>query len=125
MKLLRTVLLLLLCAMLPVSGFAASGLAGACPMHSTSADESSAAMASADSAMDMQDCMTMSPSHDGKVKHPSCKMSAQCEFGSLYCPVGIPRVEQAAYAVAVSYFVYAHPFAGREPGTLWRPPRAA
>jgi hypothetical protein len=77
------------------------------------------------STMNMQDCMTMSDSHDGKVKHPLCKMSAQCEFGSLYYPTDIPRIAQPSRVVAISYFVYAHVFAGRAPDGLWRPPRAA
>ncbi len=129
MKLLRAVLVLLLCAMLPISGLAASGLAGACPMHMAGVDNATSATASGAMDMqgttDMQDCMTMSDSHDGKVKHPLCKMSAQCEFGSLYYPVDLPRIAQPSHAVAISYFVYAHVFAGRAPDGLWRPPRAA
>ncbi len=126
MKLLRTLILLLICAALPISGLAASGLAGQCPMQqalsaSMSMDEEAALSA------DMPGCESMQPSSAGdtktKAKGASCKMTAQCQFGSLYHPAvtaGISR--PAAFGTAV-VFHYRHSLAVRDPNGLWRPPR--
>ncbi|AMV45828.1 hypothetical protein [Paraburkholderia caribensis] len=120
MKILRTIFLLLLCAMLPLSGLAATGLAGECPM------QQSASMHDDDGAMsvDMPGCNMMKSPTAGKAKGVLCKITAQCQFASIYYP---PAQATVSHPMAVSnqvVFHYAECFAGREPGGLWRPPRA-
>jgi hypothetical protein len=120
MKLLRTVILLLLCAMLPISGLAASGLSGECPMHRTLSVDSDQGMPA-----DMSGCESMKSSSVDKAKAKGvfCKASAQCQFGSLYHPVAkVDIVRPAAFASSVS-FHYAAFLAARDPNGLWRPPR--
>jgi hypothetical protein len=118
MKFLRTLLLLLLCAALPISGLAASGLTGACPMQmSMGADEISAM------SQDMSGCETMK-SPVGKTKGFSCKVTAQCQVGSLYHPVSAIEVTRPAGLSSPVVFHYAQSLSVREPAGLWRPPRA-
>jgi hypothetical protein len=129
MKFFRTLLLLLLCVMLPISGLAASGLAGACPMMQQSAamqDDGSMSAA-------MQGCDSMNPSTDGntkakaeaKAKAGFCKMTAQCQFGSVYYSGAVAHVSRPAapYNQAV-VFHYSQSLSIRAPDGLWRPPRA-
>jgi hypothetical protein len=80
MKILRTLLVLLLCVMLPLSGLAASGTTGACPMESAMTGDTAAMSA------DMPGCDSASPmsSEHAKSKASPCKVSAQCQMGSLY-----------------------------------------
>ncbi len=122
MKILRTLLLLLLCAMLPLSGLAASGLTGPCPMQALpSADHDR--MMPADT--DMAGCETMQPPANGKVKSPSsCKMTAQCQLGSLYYPVSLPVVHRPAGMFSPVTFFYTESLLVGVPDGPWRPPRA-
>lgn len=76
MKFLRTLFLLLLCVALPVSGLAASGLTGACPMQMSMGAGESGAMSS-----DMAGCENMKSAPAGKAKGFSCKVTAQCQVG--------------------------------------------
>ncbi len=120
MKILRTLIVLLLCAVLPLSGLAASGAAGQCPMEgvmTTGAVIMSADMASCDS-------MTPTSGEHGKSKGSLCKVSAQCQMGSLYHPVSIPTVVRPAGPFFPVTFRYIVSLSIRAPDGLWRPPRA-
>jgi len=120
MKLLRTLLLLLLCAMLPISGLAASGMAGECPMQASVAMQDDGTMSAA-----MPGCDSMQPSPDGKAKAGFCKMTAQCQFGSLYYPgVSAATVRPAAPVNRLVLFHYSQSLSIRAPDGLWRPPRS-
>jgi hypothetical protein len=120
MKLLRTLILLLLCAVLPISGLAASGLTGECPMQQTmSADVDSGMTA------DMPGCDAMKSSPDGKAKAKGvfCKITAQCQFGSLYHPAARADVSHPVALDRPVAFHYADSVPIRDPNGLWRPPR--
>ncbi len=80
--------MLLLCAMLPLSGLAASGATGQCPMEATMTGNTASVQA------DMPDCDAMAPasSQHGKSKVSLCKATTQCQMGSLYHPVSSPTV---------------------------------
>lgn len=123
MRFIRTLFVLLLCAMLPLSGLAASGLTGQCPMQT-------AVSSSADSGMQgvqgMPGCDAMkSPAADhGKSASTLCKMTAQCMSGSLYHPVSLPVLSRPAGRVSELRFHYAQACPARSPDGLWRPPRA-
>jgi len=120
MKFLRTMLLLLLCAMLPISGLAASGATGECPMQEVMSDDSGAM------AADMPGCemMTATSSEHGKSKSSLCKVTAQCQIGSLYHPVSSPSVVRPAGSFIPLSFHYAESFSFRAPDGLWRPPQS-
>ncbi|MFM0198102.1 hypothetical protein PQQ65_34130 [Paraburkholderia strydomiana] len=118
MKFLRTLLLLLLCAALPISGLAASGLTGACPMQMSMGSDDSSATSS-----DMPGCETMKSSQPGKAKGFFCKATAQCQLGSLYHPVSTTNVTRPAGLSSRVVFHYALSLTVREPAGLWRPPR--
>jgi len=119
MKLLRTLLLLLLCAMLPISGLAASGLAGECPMQSSVTMQDGSTMSAA-----MPGCDSMKPSADGKAKAAFCKMTAQCQFGSLYYPGPQAAVVRPAAPYHRVVFHYSQSLSVRAPDGMWRPPRS-
>ncbi len=119
MKFLRTLFLLLLCVALPVSGLAASGLTGACPMQMSMGAGESSAMSS-----DMAGCENMKSAPAGKTKGFSCKVTAQCQVGSLYHPVSSTEVTRPAGRSSPIVFHYAQSLSVREPGGFWRPPRA-
>ncbi len=122
MRFIRTLLVLLLCAMLPLSGLAASGLAGPCPMQTAIATSGSA-----DTSMQaMPGCEGMkSPAAGhGKPGGTLCKMTAQCMSGSLYHPVSLPVLSRPAGRVSALRFHYAQACPARSPDGLWRPPRA-
>jgi hypothetical protein len=109
MKFLRTLILLLLCAVLPISGLAASGLAGECPMQQSTPMPDDGAV-----SVDMHGCDMMKSSMPGKAKG---------QFASIYYA---PVKATVSHPMAVSNqlaFHYAESFAGRVPGGLWRPPR--
>ncbi len=119
MKILRILFVLLLCAVLPLSGLAASGVTGPCPMQ-TGMDAASHA-----SAADMTACesmMSTSGGH-GKSKGFLCKMTAQCQIGSLYYPVSAPTLVRPAGRFFSVTFHYEESFSIRAPDGLWRPPR--
>ena len=120
MKILRTLFVLLLCVMLPLSGLAASGATGACPM------ESAMAGGTATMSADMPGCNSMSPtsSEHGKSKVSLCKVSAQCQMGSLYHPVSSPTVTRPAGSFVPVSFHYTQSLSIREPDGLWRPPQS-
>jgi hypothetical protein len=119
MKILRTFLVLLLCAMLPLSGLAATGLTGQCPMQ--------AATMSGDQAMPagMAGCdgMSQSSGEQGKSKLSLCKVTAQCQMGSLYIPVSAPSIVRPAGLFSSLSFQYAESLSIRAPDGTWRPPR--
>lgn len=124
MRLLRTFILLLLCAVLPISGLAASGLTGECPMQHTMSMEADTGMSM---SADMSDCDSMkSPSADHtktKAKGMACKITAQCQFGSLYHPAARADVSRPAAFASTIVFHYTHSVPVRDPSGLWRPPR--
>ncbi|MBO3056554.1 hypothetical protein J4763_07090 [Burkholderia pseudomallei] len=118
MKILRTIFVLLLCAMLPLSGLAATGLAGECPMQQSPMHEDGSM------SVEMSGCDMMKSSMAGKAKGVFCKVTAQCQFASIYYP---PVQTTVSHPLAVSnqvVFHYAESFTGHEPDGLWRPPRA-
>lgn len=120
MQLLRTFILLLLCAVLPISGLAASGLAGECPMQQTMSMDADANMRA-----DMPGCDSMKPSSGDKAKAKGmfCKLTAQCQFGSLYHPAAKADVSRPAAIASPVVFHYAQSLPVRDPNGLWRPPR--
>jgi hypothetical protein len=120
MKILRTLLVLLLCVMLPLSGLAASGTTGACPMESAMTGDTAAMSA------DMPGCDSASPmsSEHAKSKVSLCKVSAQCQMGSLYHPVSSPTVTRPAGSFVPVSFHYTQSLSIREPDGLWRPPQS-
>jgi hypothetical protein len=111
--------LLLLCVMLPISGLAASGLTGQCPMETMMAGDTDAMSA------DMSGCDSMKPmsSDHGKSKSSLCKLTAQCQVGSLYHPVSSPVVVRPAGSFLPVSFYYVESLSIREPDGPWRPPR--
>jgi hypothetical protein len=119
MKILRTLFVLLLCVMLPLSGLAASGATGPCPMESSMTGNATAMSA------DMSGCDSMSPasSEHGKSKVSMCKVSAQCQMGSLYHPVSTPSVSRPAGSFIPVSFHYTQSLSIRAPDGLWRPPQ--
>ena len=119
MKFLRTLFLLLLCAVLPISGLAASGLTGECPMQMSMSADDAGSMSS-----EMLGCETMKSSQPGKAKGVFCKATAQCQLGSLYHPAARVEVTRPAGLSSPVVFHYAQSLIVREPGGLWRPPRA-
>lgn len=149
MKFLRTVFVLLLCAMLPLTGLAASGLAGPCPMPAATTDRDGTVHkgdrgeeVAADEAAGlglglglddpvpeaMSGCNSMKPAktagHDRCADSSSCKMTAQCQAGSLYHRVSLPVLSRPAGRVHPLGFHYAEACPSRSPDGLWRPPRA-
>ncbi|AOK55610.1 hypothetical protein [Burkholderia stagnalis] len=122
MKLLRTFILLLLCAVLPISGLAASGLTGECPMQHSMSVAGDAAMSA-----DMPGCESMkstSTSTDkSKAKGTLCKATAQCQFGSLYHPAPRADISRPATFAGPVVFHYTQSLPNRDPNGLWRPPR--
>lgn len=119
MKFFRTLLLLLLCAALPISGLAASGLTGECPMQMSMGYDDSSAMSS-----EMPGCETMKSSQPEKAKGSFCKVTAQCQLGSLYHPVSTTEVTRPAGLSIPVVFHYAQSLTVRELAGLWRPPHA-
>ncbi|AKC70520.1 hypothetical protein [Pandoraea oxalativorans] len=136
MKLLRLVLVLLLCAVLPLSGLAASGMAGACPMQMTAASDEATVMITAvvttaapanvavspPTEMAMDHCDGMSMPAEGKPGGPFCKVTAQCNLGSLYHPTLTPDVARPVSITRKTGFHYANALRLRAPDGLWRPP---
>ncbi|WP_331694496.1 hypothetical protein [Pandoraea sputorum] len=137
MKLLRLILVLLLCAVLPLSGLAASGMAGDCPMQMTSASDDAPEMAampmtttaapstmalSATPTLTMDHCDGMPMPAGGKLKGPFCKVTAQCNLGSLYHPAITPEVARPVSIARKTGFHYTDSLRLRAPDGLWRPP---
>ncbi|WP_343726362.1 hypothetical protein [Burkholderia seminalis] len=126
MKLVRTFILLLLCAVLPLTGLAASGLTGECPMQHTMSTEPDTGMNLAMSA-GMSGCDSMQPSSadhaKAKAKGAACKVTAECQFGSLYHPVARVDVSRPAAFASTIVFHYTQSVPARDPNGLWRPPR--
>ena len=89
-------------------------------MESTMAGDSAAMSA------DMPDCASMSPTsgEHGKSKASLCKVTAQCQMGSLYHPVSSPTVTRPAGSFVPVSFHYAQSLSIREPDGLWRPPQS-
>ena len=86
------------------------------------------AMAGDTAAMpaDMPSCDSMSTTsgEHGKSKVSLCKVSAQCQMGSLYHPVSSPTVTRPAGSFIPVSFHYAESFSFRAPDGLWRPPQS-
>ncbi len=72
----------------------------------------------------MPGCDTMKRVSDGKAKGSPCKVTAQCQVGSLYHPVSTPVVLRPAGLYTPVVFHYVQSLSVREPDGLWRPPRA-
>ncbi|WP_035991912.1 hypothetical protein [Paraburkholderia caribensis] len=119
MKFLRTLFLVLLCAVLPISGLAASGLTGECPVQMSMSSDDASAMSS-----EMPECEMTKSSPTGKAKGFFCKATAQCQLGSLYHPTPAVEVTRPAGLSSPVVFHYAQSLTVREPAGLWRPPRA-
>ncbi|SMG55146.1 hypothetical protein [Paraburkholderia susongensis] len=119
MKILRTILVLMLCAMLPLSGLAASGLAGECPVQQSMPAHNDGSV-----SVDMPACDMMKSSTAGKPKGVFCKATAQCQFASIYYPPAQATVSHPMAVTNQVVFHYAESFAGHVPAGLWRPPRA-
>ncbi|MFC0402139.1 hypothetical protein [Paraburkholderia rhizosphaerae] len=120
MKFIRTLFLLLLCAMLPITGLAATGLTGECPMQRSVATQDDSSMSDA-----MPGCDSMKPSpHSKSSKAGFCKMTAQCQFGSLYYPSASETVVRPAAPDNRMVFHYSQSLSIRAPDGLWRPPRS-
>jgi hypothetical protein len=117
MKFFRSLFILLLCAMLPITGLAASGMAGECPMQQRMSTDD-------DISVGMTGCDSMKSSSTDKAKGGFCKVTAQCQFGSLYHPTVTATVSHPGSVGSRVIFYYAHSLIVREPGGLWRPPRA-
>ncbi len=115
---LRTFFVLLLCAVLPLTGLAATGLTGECPMQSTMAMQDGMHMSVA-----MPGCDMMKSSSTGKTKGGFCKASAQCQFGSLYYPAPSTTISRPMAVTHPVVFHYAKSLPIGEPDGLWRPPR--
>jgi hypothetical protein len=115
MKFLRTLLVLLLCAVLPLTGLAANCTAGDCPMQQPCAMTMHGAM---------PNCDSMHSSHGGKAKGTSCEMNAQCHIGSQSIPAAPLQVTRPAGFSSPIVFSYTQVLPVREPSGLWRPPRA-
>lgn len=120
MRILRRFLVLLLCVMLPLTGLAASGLTGS---HAMQADMTNAPDCAP--MADMPDCVTMAPSSapDDGHAHPSCKMTTQCQLGSLYHPTPAPTAYRHTGLSSPVTFHYAEPLIVQRLDDFWRPPR--
>lgn len=120
MKILRTLLVLLLCAVLPLSGLAASSATESCPMQMTM-DAGSPGMMEGG----VTGCESTKPARDTKSKAPLCKIAAPCQLGnSLYHPAAAPVVPRRATLTIPVQFHYTQSLSVREPDGPWRPPRA-
>ena len=120
MKILRTLFVLWLCAVLPLTGLAASGSAGQCPMQSVAPDSGSTM------SVAMPDCESMATptGQDSKSKDSLCKMTVQCQMGCMSIPVSTPGMARTATAYRPMFFHYTQSLFVREPDGLWKPPRA-
>ncbi|QBR01618.1 hypothetical protein [Paraburkholderia pallida] len=121
MKLLRTLILLLLCAVLPLSGLAATGMAGDCPMQQSM---SMPMHGDGAASVSMPGCDMAKSSSPGKAKGVFCKATAQCQFASIYYPAVPVTVSRPVTRGSPVVFHYTGAFTGRAPAGLWRPPRA-
>ncbi|WP_395068079.1 hypothetical protein [Paraburkholderia silvatlantica] len=119
MKILRTILVLMLCAMLPLSGLAATGMAGECPMQQSMPMHDDGSV-----SVEMSGCETMKPSSASKATDGFCKATAQCQFASIYYPPARATVSHPMTVTRQVAFHYAESLAGHVPDGLWRPPRA-
>ncbi len=79
-----------------------------------------------DNAMssDMHNCETTQSSQSDKAKGFLCKLTTQCQIGSLYHPVAPTSVSRPAGLSSPVVFHYAQSLSIRTPAGLWRPPRA-
>lgn len=73
---------------------------------------------------DTPGCEATKSSQPRKTKGFFCKLTAQCQLGSLYHPVSSTEVTRPAGLSSPVVFHYAQSLSVREPGGLWRPPRA-
>ncbi|WP_206997196.1 hypothetical protein [Trinickia mobilis] len=119
MKILRTFLVLLLCAVLPLTGLAAGCVTGECSMQQSMAMDDGSDMSATMPSSDL-----MKSSTGGKAKGVLGKMTAQCQIGCLYLPVTTLEVTRPAGLSSPVVFNYAQSLIVREQGGLWRPPRS-
>jgi hypothetical protein len=87
---------------LPISGLAASGLTGECPMQMSMSFDDGNAMSS-----EMPGCESMNSSQPGKAKGFFCKVTTQCQLGSLYYPISTTEVTRPAGLSSPVVFHYA------------------
>jgi len=111
---------LLLCAMLPLSGLAASGLTGQCPMMQADMGSDGGSAMSAG----MAQCDAMKSTSVDKARGSLCKATAQCQMGSLYHPVSVPVAHRPTGLFVPIVFHYTQSLIVHTPDGLWRPPRA-
>ncbi len=131
MRFLRVLFITLLCAVLPISGMAATGVVMDCPIPSA------LQMAMATEAMDntqaMNDCMQAMDesapsqahserSHIGKNVH--CKLVVQCQVSSQYIPIPSSGVDTPIAQSRKLVFHYARSLSATALNDLWRPPQA-
>ena len=86
----------------------------------TAAPSTMAASAAPTLAMDHCDGMSMPAG--GKLKGPFCKVTAQCNLGSLYHPAITPEVARPVSIARKTGFHYTDSLRLRAPDGLWRPP---
>ncbi|CAB3685579.1 hypothetical protein LMG22037_02704 [Paraburkholderia phenoliruptrix] len=72
----------------------------------------------------MPGCDSLKSTASDKAKGGFCKITAQCQFGSLYHPAVAATVGRPMTMGSRVVFHYAQSLIVREPGGLWRPPRA-
>ncbi|TAM07826.1 MAG: hypothetical protein EPN70_01745 [Paraburkholderia sp.] len=106
--------------MLPMSGLAATGLAGQSPMQESMPMHDHGASPAAMAGCDMM----MKSSKAGKAKHAVCSAMAQCQFASIFYPPVRPTVMHPMPAGNQAVFHYVASLSVREPGGFWRPPRS-
>lgn len=120
MKTVRAIIILLLCLVLPISGLAATGSVGWCPMQASS-DTGSHDSATTPAAM--PDCTMVTASHGDKAKPTQCKYMAQCAMANVYYPASVPTVTRPLGVSTKIRFFYSTQYAFWPAVALWHPPR--
>lgn len=102
-----------------MTGLAATGLSGPCPMQKSMLEVHEIAQ-----MVGMPDCDTMESSPDSSLTDsPTCKTSVHCQLGSLYHPAPHADVARPAERLTPVACFYVHPLIVSDPNGLWRPPR--
>lgn len=116
----RRLLVLVLCLLMPLQGFAAVQVASApCPMQAMMAMDSDAT-GMVDSPVDaMQDCCNDAATFERTGQ--ACKTGQACTAPAVWMPpVAVPRFEPLAAAAPPTPILRAR--APGAPASLWRPP---